>query len=91
VVAGIAFKNRGNDYFDEYEKTGSPARQKELFGEAQKYDHLSLVGWGIGEVGFFAGFFLLIKEQPRGFVPNPDTPAAGTPPAGVSVKYTKHF
>lgn len=69
IGAGFAFKNVADDRYDAYRRAGSRDRQRRLFDEAQRYDRLSLVGWGVGEVAFLTTFFLLIRQEPRGLVP----------------------
>ncbi|MDZ4803251.1 MAG: PEGA domain-containing protein [Candidatus Eisenbacteria bacterium] len=74
VAAGIHFKNRADDYYEQYQRTGNQDEQERLFDRAQQNDRLSLIGWGVGELAFFATFFLLIHESKRPLVPNPTAP-----------------
>jgi hypothetical protein len=69
IYAGLRFKDQADEKYDEYRRTGNRERQKDLFNQAERFDRLSLFGWGVGEVAFLATFFLIIHEQPRGLVP----------------------
>lgn len=92
VAAGLGFKNEADDVFAEYERTGNPDRQQELFDRAQRYDRLSLVGWALGEVGFVATFLLLIRQPPRALIPGADArPIGPDGQPGVTIRYTHEF
>lgn len=75
VTAGVHFKGRADNYFDEYRQKGNRGEQERLFDEAQKNDRFSLASWAVAEAAFFATFFLLIRERPRPLVPNPSVTA----------------
>lgn len=79
AVTAARLKNLADDRFDIYRRTGDPARQREAFRAAERYDRLSLIGWGVAEVAFLAAFYLIIQESPRGLVP---TVTAARGPAG---------
>lgn len=92
VAAGLGFKNEADSHFEEYERTGNPDRQRELFDRAQRYDRLSLVGWALGEVGFVSAFLLLIRQPPRALIPGAEArPIGPDGHPGVTVKYTHEF
>lgn len=79
VLGAARLKSLADDRFDIYRRTGDPARQRDAFQAAQRYDRLSLIGWGVAELAFLSALYLVIQEPPRGFVP---TVAAGTDAAG---------
>ncbi|HEX7879549.1 MAG TPA: PEGA domain-containing protein [Candidatus Eisenbacteria bacterium] len=82
VAGGIYFKNKADDFYDDYEHTGNASERDRWFNKAQQNDRASLLGWLVGEAAFFATFFLLIYQPPRGLVTNPDaTPAPVEPVA----------
>lgn len=85
VTSAILLKSAADDRFDAYLGTGDPGRQRREFDRAQRYDRLSLVGWGVAEAAFFATFFLLIQEEPRGLVPTVSVARAPDGEAGIRV------
>jgi len=69
VYTAVRFKDRADERYADYLRTGNPGTQKDYFDQAVRYDRLSLLGWAVGEAAFLATFFLIIHEEPRGLVP----------------------
>lgn len=82
IYTGLRYKERADEIYNEYERTGSRERQDELFHKAERFDRLSLLGWGVGELAFLATFFLIIHDEPRGLIPTARLDTVG--PTGES-------
>jgi hypothetical protein len=92
IYTGLRYKDRADEIYSEYERTGSRERQDELFHKAERFDRLSLLGWGVGELAFLATFFLIIHDEPRGLIPTARLDTIG--PSGESnlkVGFTHDF
>jgi len=62
---GLHFKGRADDAYAEYLRTGHPARMRQAFDRAERYDRLALGGWVAAEVSL-AGFLYLVMRSARG-------------------------
>lgn len=92
VTAGLLFKNEADDRYRAYRETGQLERQRALFGQAEKYDRLSLVSWGVGEAAFLTTFFLLIRQEPRGLVPTASVePLGPRRDSALALRWTHEF
>jgi len=73
VAAGVGlavwFKNEADRRYDRYRTTADPARARDAFDAAQRYDRATLIGWTVAEVSFVTLFYYLTREEKRPLVP----------------------
>ncbi|MFQ5602392.1 MAG: PEGA domain-containing protein [bacterium] len=58
----LYFKGKGNHRFDLYRGTGNPALMERYYNDAQKFDRISAVSFGVFQVSFVASFYLFLKQ-----------------------------
>lgn len=68
VSGGLSlyFRNRGNDKYNSYLNTGDPDLIEKYYSEAQHFDRLAAVSFGVFQVSFITSFYLLLKEANKG-------------------------
>lgn len=71
VSGGVAlyFRNRGNDRYDSYLKTGDPRLMEKYYNDARRFDRLAAVSFGVFQISFVASFYLFLKEANKGKPP----------------------
>jgi hypothetical protein len=91
VAAGVGLavwlKNEANLRYDRYQRTADPARARDAFNAAQRYDRATLIGWGVAEVSFVALFYYLTREEKRPLVPVRGEPVLRSGEDGVQIGF----
>lgn len=67
LSGGLAlyFRDKANDRFDRYKRTGNPAKFNKFYDDAKKFDRLAAVSFGVFQVSFVFSFTLFLKEANR--------------------------
>ncbi len=64
VSGGLSlyFRSRGNDKYDSYLNTGDPELIEKYYRDAEHFDRLAAVSFGVFQVSFVTSFYMLLKE-----------------------------
>jgi len=63
--AAALFRREGDQWYDRYLESSDRAVLDTYFNRAVRYDHLSLLSLGVGQVFFTGGLFLLVSGSGR--------------------------
>lgn len=88
IALGILLKAEADDRFDRYLATADPRRARAHFDEAERYDRLSLIGWGVAQISFVALFVVLTRDDARPLIPVEGEPLVRAHAGGMEVGWT---
>ena len=78
-------KDEADDRYELYLDTANPARARDHFEAAERYDRATLLGWVIAQASFVGLVYFLVTEEERPLIPARGEPLVRATGEGIEV------